>query len=200
MKAYVINLRESTERLEQFYENEFPFGVERFDALTPTKLGIEDTPEHRDWACSLSHIEILKQQTEFPFCIFEDDCILLKPWGFVEEAMKQLPEDWACLNLGPNLQKPLERYSENLFWLYAGHASHATIYNSKELVDFAVARFNTEEFRCIDVLMAYHVQLMFKCFCIYPIAATQRSCMSDINGKFLDNYNIIVDSYKLLEK
>jgi GR25 family glycosyltransferase involved in LPS biosynthesis len=200
MKSYVINLKGSTERLAQFRENKFPFDVERFDALTPTSLGIEDTPEHRDWACSLSHIEVLKSITEFPTAVFEDDCILLQPWSFVESTMSQLPDDWGCLYLGANLQKPLERYSENLYKLYAGHATQSVIYNSKALVDFAIARYSTDEFRCFDVLMAYHVQLMFKCFCVYPIAATQRSLMSDINGKFLDNYNIIVDSYKLLEK
>ena len=109
--------------------------------------------------------------------------------------MSQLPDDWGCLYLGPNLQKPLERYSENLYKLYAGHATHATVYNSKELVDFAIANYNTKDYRWFDVLMAYTVQKKFKCFCVYPIAASQRSCMSDINGKFLDNYNIIVDSY-----
>jgi GR25 family glycosyltransferase involved in LPS biosynthesis len=200
MKAIVINLKESTERLARFRENQFSFKVEVFEALTPTKLGIEDTPEHRDWACSLSHIEVLKGITEFPTVVFEDDCILLQPWSFVESIMSQLPDDWGCLYLGANLQKPLEQYSNNLYRLKFGHATQSVIYNSKALVDFAIARYTTDEFRCFDVLMAYHVQLMFKCFVAYPCCATQRSLMSDINGKFLDNYNIIVDSYKLLEK
>jgi GR25 family glycosyltransferase involved in LPS biosynthesis len=195
MKGYVINLKESTERLAQFRENEFPFEVERFDALTPTSLGIEDTPEHRDWACSLSHIAVLKSITEFPTIVLEDDCILLKPWSFIEATMSQLPPVWACVYLGANLQKPLTQYSENFYNLHSGHATHATIYNSKELVDYAIEHYNTKDYRCFDVLMAYDVQKKFECFAIYPICATQRSCMSDINGKFLDNYNIIVDSY-----
>src|SRR5664280_2776399 len=141
MKGYVINLKESTERLAQFRENKFSFDIERFDALTPTTLGIEDTPEHRDWACSLSHVAVLKSITEFPCLVCEDDCILLQPWSFVEEAMSQLPDDWGCLYLGPNLQKPVEQYSENLYKLHSGHAIHAVIYNSKELVDFAIARY-----------------------------------------------------------
>jgi GR25 family glycosyltransferase involved in LPS biosynthesis len=195
MKSFVINLKESTERLAQFREQEFPFDVELLDAITPTKLGIEDTPEHRDWSCSLSHIGVLKLITEFPTIIFEDDVIMLQPWSFVQECMEQLPENWDCLYLGPNLQKPLEQYSENLYRLHSGHASHATIYNSREIVDYAIAHYNTKDYRCFDVLMAYDVQKKFNCFCPFPICATQRSCMSDINGKFLDNYNIIVDSY-----
>lgn len=195
MRSFVINMKESTERLELFKLNNLPFEVERFEALTPTTLGITDTPEHRDWSCSLSHIAVMKEQTEFPFAIFEDDCVMLQPWSFVEDVMKQLPEDWACLYLGPNLQKPLVKYSENLYRLHSGHATHATIYNSRELVDYAIAHYNTKDYRCYDVLMAYDVQKKFNCYCVYPIAATQRSCISDINRIFLDNYNVIVDSY-----
>jgi GR25 family glycosyltransferase involved in LPS biosynthesis len=195
VKAYVINLKGSTERLGQFKEQDFPFDVERFDAVTPDSLGIEDTPEHRDWACSLSHVGAIKQHTELPFVVFEDDCIMLQPWSFVEDIMDQLPENWDCLYLGANLQKPLEQYSNNLYRLHSGHATHAVIYNSKELIDYAVSHYNTDEYRCFDVLMAYDVQKKFNCFCAYPICASQRSCMSDINSKFLDNYNIIVDSY-----
>ena len=196
MHAILINLEESTERLDQFRrDNEFPFVVKRFDALTPTKLGIEDTPEHRDWSCGLSHIAILKEQTEFPFVVFEDDCIMLQPWAFVEEVMKQLPSDWDWLHLGPNLQKPLEQYSENLYKLHSGHATHACIYNSKAMVDYMVEHYNTKDYRCIDVFLAYDVEKKFNCYCIYPVSATQRSCISDINNVFLDNYNTIVDSY-----
>jgi GR25 family glycosyltransferase involved in LPS biosynthesis len=190
MKAYVINLKRSTERLAQFREQEFPFDVELFEALEG------DTNEHRDWACSLSHIEVIKKITEFPTIVFEDDCIMLQPWSFVEEAMKQLPSDWDSLWLGPNLQKPVQQYSENLYRLHSGHASHATIYNSQRMIDACVAMYNTKDFRCFDAMCAYHIQPKFNCYCIYPIAATQRSCISDINECFLDNYNVIVDSYK----
>lgn len=195
MKGYVINMKESKERLEQFKENILPFPVERFEALTPTFLGLSDTPEHRDWACSLSHVAVIKQLTEFPSIVFEDDCVMLNSWDYVEQIMAQLPDNWDCLYLGANLQKPLERYSENLYKLHSGHAIHAVIYNSKALVDYAVAHYSTKEYRCFDVLMAYDVQKKYNCFVAYPIVASQRSGMSDINGKFLDNYNLIIEGY-----
>lgn len=190
MHGFVINCRASTERLKLFYENEFPFKIRRFDAIEG------DTPEHRDQASGYSHLAVMNAQTHFPFVVFEDDCVMLQPWSFVEESMKQLPDDWDALWLGATLQTPIERYSESLYRLKNGHALHAVIYNSRRLIDFAMANFDTDKFRCLDVLTAYTIQHKFNCFTIYPIAATQRSCMSDINGKFLDNYNIIVDSYK----
>lgn len=189
MKGFVINCKDSTERLKLFYENSFPFTVEPFVALEGT------TPTDRDYVSGLSHLAILQTQTEFPVAVFEDDCVLLKPWSFIEESMSQLPSDWDALWLGATLQAPIERYSPNLFRLTKGHALHAVIYNSPIMIDYMVTHYNRKDFKVLDVLTAYHAQLKFKCFVTYPIAATQRSCMSDINGRFLDNYSLIIDAY-----
>lgn len=189
MKGFVINCKNSTERLRLFYENGFPFPIERFEAIEGT------TPADRDFISGLSHLSIMTSQTEFPFAIFEDDCVLLQPWSFVEEAMKQLPCDWDALWLGATLQRPIKKYSKNLYRLEGGHALHAVIYNSKRLIDFAVANYTRSRFKVLDVLTAYTVQKEFYCYVTYPISATQRSCMSDINGRFLDNYNLIIEAY-----
>jgi hypothetical protein len=189
MKAFVINCKGSDERLSLFYENNFPFYVERFQALEG------NTPVERDYISGLSHLSIMKEQTDFPFAVFEDDCVLLQPWSFVEEAMRQLPDDWDALWLGATLQAPIARYSENLYRLTKGHALHAVIYNTKRMVDYMVNTYNRKDFKVLDVLTAYHAQPKFNCYVTYPISATQRSCMSDINGRFLDNYNLIIEAY-----
>jgi hypothetical protein len=194
MKAFVINCKNSTERLRLFRENKFPFDVRVFEALEG------NTPAERDFISGLSHLAIMNAQTEFPFGVFEDDCVLVQPWSVVEQAMEQLPPDWDALWLGATLQKPIERYSDNLFRLVGGHALHAVIYNSKKLVEFATMHFLPERFKVLDVLTAYTIQKMFNCFITYPLVASQRSCMSDINGRFLDNYNIIIDSYEKYTK
>jgi hypothetical protein len=189
MRGFVINCKNSIERLRLFRENKFPFEVDVFEALEG------DTPAERDFISGLSHLAIMTSHTEFPFAVFEDDCVLLQPWSVVEEAMSQLPRGWDALWLGANLQHPIEKYSANLYRLTRGHALHAVIYNSKPMIDYMVSHFTRDKFKVLDVLTAYHAQLHFNCYAIYPLVATQRSCMSDINGKFLDNYNIIVDSY-----
>jgi GR25 family glycosyltransferase involved in LPS biosynthesis len=189
MKAFVINCKNSTDRLNLFRENNFPFDVERFNAIEGR------TPAERDYMSGLSHLAIMNSQSEFPFLICEDDCILLQPWSLVEKAMKQLPDKWDALWLGATLHTPLEKYSENLYCLKNAHTLHAVIYNSGGMIDFMYKNFTPNKYRCLDVLTAYSVQHKFNCFTIYPIVATQRSCMSDINGKFLDNYNEIVNSY-----
>ncbi len=194
MKGFVINCKNSTERLELFRKNEFPFPVERFEALEG------DTPAKRDYISGLSHLTIMKAQSEFPFLICEDDCLLLQPWELVNKAMSQLPNNWDALWLGATLQKPITRYSENLFRLHSGHALHAVIYNSKKLIDFAVENYNPVKYKVLDVLTAYTIQKQFNCFITYPIVATQRSCISDINGRFLDNYNEIINSYNKYTK
>lgn len=189
MRSFVINCKDSTERLKLFRENVFPFDVEVFEALEGK------TPADRDFISGLSHLAIMKDQTEFPFAVFEDDCVLIEPWGVVENAINQLPDNWDALWLGATLQRPIWKYSKNLYVLEGGHALHAVIYNSKAMVDYMIANFTRDKFKVLDVLTAYHAQKIFNCFITYPITATQRACMSDINGRFLDNYNIIIDSY-----
>lgn len=189
MRAFVINCKNSTERLKLFHENKFPFKIDRFEALEGT------TPADRDFISGLSHLAVLTTQNEFPVAVFEDDCVLLEPWEIVEKAMTQLPKEWDALWLGATLQHSIKKHSENLYRLNGGHALHAVIYNSKRMIDYMEKNFTRDRFKVLDVLTAYHAQKLFNCYITYPIVATQRSCVSDINGRFLDNYNEIINHY-----
>ena len=190
MKAFVINLPERTDRMELFKENQFPFEVERFEAIK-TDPGWD--------GCTLSQLIILRKQKEFPFIIFEDDCVLLHPWEVVETAMKQLPEDWDLLYLGATLMRPIEKYSENLFRLKNGYCAHAIIYNSKRVVDYILSRYNdffifSNERHTLDVFYYSQVQERFNCFIVSPLVATQRPGFSDIENMNV-NYEQIINHF-----
>lgn len=192
MKAYVINLESRPDRMVEFAKNSLPFQVERFNAIKtdPGWIG-----------CTNSQLAILKQQKEFPFIIFEDDCLLLQPWSVVENTMKQLPPDWDALYLGATLMQPIERYSKNLFRLKNAFCAHAIIYNTERMVQYVLD--NHEEFfrnsvarNTLDVFYAQDVQQKFNCYITDPLVATQRSGFSNIENIDVD-YIQIIDHFNI---
>jgi hypothetical protein len=186
MKAFVINLDSRPDRMEAFKKNKFPFEVERFPAITAS-CG-ED-------GCTRSHIALLKQQKEFPFVIFEDDCTMLQSWDVVEKAMSQLPVGWDALYLGATLRKPLIRHSENLYRLRKGWTTHAIIYGSKRMVNFIVNHCHMPSGENIDIFYLHRLQPAFNCFITYPLVATQMNGYSDICKKDVDYHDVVVDAY-----
>jgi len=187
MNAFVINLAERTDRMDLFRENKLPFEVKRFDAIKTDQGWI---------GCTQSHFSILQIYDELPLLILEDDVLFTEPWSVVEEAMRQLPDDWDALWLGATLCIPQERYSENLFRLIGGVCCHAIIYNSKRMIDYIITNhvefFNTCLGRpTIDVFYCDDVQRKFNCFLTFPYVATQRAGYSDIEKAGVDYFGII---------
>jgi GR25 family glycosyltransferase involved in LPS biosynthesis len=191
MLAYVINLDSRPDRMESFQENEFPFPVERVSGVVAS-CG-ED-------GCTQSHLGILKKQKEFPFVIFEDDCIMLEPWSTVEKAMDQLPSNWDALWLGATLRKTVFKYSENIHVLKGAYATHAIIYNSKRIVDFILQRHYTPSGVNLDIFLKKIVQERFNCFITRPMCAVQKSDWSDINNRETNNEVEMLENYKLFSK
>jgi hypothetical protein len=187
MKAFVINLDSRPDRMESFKKNQFPFEVERFPGVVAS-CG-ED-------GCTYSHLAILKQQKEFPFVVFEDDCEMLQPWSLVEKAMEQLPENWDGLWIGTNPRRTLHRYSENLFHLRRSYTSHGIIYGSKRMVDYILKNHNTPSGKNLDIFYCHVLQNMFKCFVVYPLAATQLSDYSDIAHVDTGNRELLIDTFE----
>jgi GR25 family glycosyltransferase involved in LPS biosynthesis len=186
MKGLVINLEERPDRLESFYKNnKLPFEVERFNAI-----------KFKDGAvgCAYSHIEGMRKFSEFPFIIFEDDCVMLEDWSVVETAMKQLPSNWDALWLGATLTQPLKIYSKNLFELKRAYCLHAVIYNTPRIVDYICREYSSNPSPIIDVFYFNQVLEKFNCFITAPIVATQGQGMSNITGKFTTSW-IIESSY-----
>lgn len=184
MKAYCINLLDRPDRWTQFIEQKYPFDVERFDAIRKAP-GWE--------GCRDSYIEVLKKVTE-PTLIMEDDCQILGNWDLVYNAIAELPEDWDCLYLGATLNEPLVKYSEHLYRITWGWTTHAIIWRGGRAVNHVIKSF--ENIKKIDVFFANEIQVMFNCFIIYPLFATQRNGISNIAKGWQDYDKLIVERYK----
>lgn len=188
MKGIVINLDRRSDRWKHFQDvnlSKLPFEIERFSAydIVPGEDG-----------CTKSHLEVLHRQTEYPFIVFEDDCIMTQEWYVVEECMSQLPPCWDALWLGANLTRPLRRYSKNTFLLYKSYCLHAVIYNSKRMVDFILENHKTPKGKNLDIFYYNTVQDKFNCFITDPLCATQKEGYSDIAKKPTGSW-IIEDTY-----
>jgi GR25 family glycosyltransferase involved in LPS biosynthesis len=177
--------------METFKMNCFPFPVNRFSALT-SSCG-ED-------GCTNSHLSILKKQKEFPFAVFEDDCLLIQPWKIVEKAISQLPNDCDALWLGANLRQPLERYSNNLFRLKKAWCLHGVIYFTQRIVDYILENHNTPSGINIDTFYCKDVQYNFNCFIVSPMVTVQCADFSDIAKKKTNNYVELIDNYRRYTK
>ena len=185
MKATVINLDSRADRMETFKKNNFPFDVGRFSGIV--------LPSGED-GFTKSALTVIGNQKEYPFVVFEDDCIMMESWDVVENAISQLPDDWDALWLGATLTRKLERYSENLYRLRRAYTTHAVIYNSPEMVDFILKNHNTPPGRNLDIFYFSVVQNIFNCFITYPLCATQSEGYSDISKQNTGSW-IIKSSY-----
>jgi len=187
MRAFVINVDERKDKMELFDMNSFPFHVSRVSAII-------DTP--RDNGCAKSHLKVISDQSNFPFVVFEDDCVMLEDWAVVENAITQLPSDWDALWLGGTVTRKLQRYSDSLYRVKRTHCLHAVIYNSQRMIDYVLENFKVKEGeKSIIDLFYFDVQEKFNCYITYPICATQRKGYSDISEKDVDYYDYIIDSY-----
>lgn len=186
MKAFCINLKERPENWVKFRSQQLPFEVERFEA-------IKDSPGWK--GCTKSHLEIMKKIDGMTI-VMEDDCLFLKEWNYIEDIMKQLPDNWDALYLGATLNVPLEKYSDNLFRLKGGWTTHAIIYKDDTIPKFIVKHM--APIRKIDVYLA-ELQEKFNVFITYPLTATQRPGYSDVINREQD-YAIINERYKLYVK
>lgn len=182
MKAICINLKERPERWKEFQSQKLPFDVERFEAIKDS-IGW--------WGCRLSYISVMTLVEGLTF-VCEDDCLFLKDWPFIEDVMKQLPDEWDLLYLGATLNEPLIRYSENLYVLKKGWTTHAILFNGNKVANYILE--NQSKIRKIDVFLADYVQPNFKCFLTYPLCATQRPGYSDIINRQQD-YAVIKERY-----
>ena len=169
MKAYCINLPKREDRWEKFISQALPFVVTRFDAIPGGSDG-----------CLKSHLSVLSK-CEDEILIMEDDCHILQDWRVFFYAYSQLPKDWGVLYLGAILHDKLERYSDNLFKLKQGWATHGILY-SRKVADYIlqdgypIIRLQ----RNYDNYMARVIQKKFKCFIVYPCFTTQYPGHSDI--------------------
>lgn len=106
MQSFVLNLKDSKERLDAFYEG-FPNSLERpkvWIAKPPEECTPPDwwhgSPEfwsHTENFCDV--LEFIKKKKK-PVFFFEDDCIFAEDFDAkFEQFMKEVPQDYDLLNL-----------------------------------------------------------------------------------------------------
>lgn len=176
MKCKFINLEGRPDRHQEFLKEVSwmpELEVERIKGVK-SRVG-ED-------GCTQSHLLALRSIDEFPTMVCEDDCVFIHSWTYIESIMDQLPEGWDALWLGANLQTPLKQYSTNLFHLRDAYCLHATIYNSKKMIDYILENHNTPSGKNLDVFYHKEVFNRFNCFITYPMCANQRDGVSNICG------------------
>jgi len=137
--------------------------------------------------------------------LFEDDILALTPRGTFHETMdnaiKQLPNDWDLFYLGGNCASGLQKfYSPNLLPVKIIYATHATAY-SKKAMEFIVNKTINEP---VDNCLVRDFQPNKKIFITYPMLFTQSANYSDIGKAFTDwsrfletRYNAEIKKIKL---
>lgn len=192
MKKFCINLKERTDRRKSAI-NEFSrvgLNVSFFDAVK--------TSNGRD-GCRMSHLSLMNKLVPYgKFAIFEDDVKFLPgAMKTLSAAMRQLPDNWDALYMGATLNHPLQRYSDNLFFLTGGWTTHAIIWNNKNGVVDEILNCASSIYK-IDVFLT-KLQKYRNIFVTYPMVATQMAGYSDIINKYTD-YSVIDQRWEMYTK
>lgn len=180
MRAYVINVETSVERLNKFMLWASMFDVIVFKAIT----GV--TRKERQNACKESHILVLKQAIEenvFPCVIFEDDA---EPCGDIDlSILDSAPSDWP-LYLGALPVKNRKRCAlEGTGWKIPSvklYGCHAIAYKTKEAAEKILLFKQKYESGNADTSMI-QFQRRHCVFVYLPLQFQQAEGFSDIDAK-----------------
>jgi hypothetical protein len=188
-----MNLAKRTDRRKSAWMEFQRVGLsaDRFECFTE-----DDCGGNRFLAYNKTYHEILKGSKGVTL-VLEDD-VIFKSWHHLEEAEKELPEDWDVLYLGANVNGTLqERFSNNLCEIRNSLTSHAVAYSDK-MRRYIVDHFNPDEFPVYDEWMRVNVQEKFKCFVIKPMIAWQAPGWSDLWETQVDYRDCFIEGNKLL--
>lgn len=222
-KIFFINLDRREDRLnsciDQFNKYGLTSNVERFSAINLTYSNGSNDKLLARAGCTLSHFEICKiakkenlqnylvLEDDFEFCLDKENV-----YKILNQAIKELPNNWDMLYIGGNLTNeygfnPIEKYTDGLFKLNACHTTHAMALNScfydsflddcpteESIIDWC---FNNE---IIDVFLSKKILHKYKCFITKELIALQSSGFSDIEKNSFDYRNWLISSFELFKK
>lgn len=189
---FLINLPERQTRRSQ--------SIHELSTYNISAEFIEAVPDDRGWyGLYLTYKKIIPRCLGKTTLILEDDFRLLKdPELLMSDCIDQLLHDkdaWNIFYLGVNTHKNFERkYSKNILCIddVDGRSTHAIAFSphGMDLLNEALSPDTP-----IDMSIVNKIQNgEGKCFCSFPILATQRGGYSDIDKKF-DDMNYIVDRF-----
>lgn len=176
-KAICINLEHRTDRWAKAQEQFANFGieVERFNAISH---------ENPMTGIHMSYQAIFKANKGRNILILEDDVEFIRPFVALQDAHKDLPDDWDMLYLGGIAETRQKRTST---WLYRANgilSTHAILYSWKMTEWLADNMFEAHDkinrSNTLDVYFANQIQPQFNCYIVYPQIANQSIGWSDI--------------------
>ncbi|HEX4851666.1 MAG TPA: hypothetical protein VFV08_12700 [Puia sp.] len=180
---YLITLsRRHKERLSvamaELHQYKIPFMViPGIDDPTDGAFGIFQTIQ--------MYLSLHRDGNKIPL-FFEDDVrFLTNPNPVMEKCLEQLNAcAWDIFYMGINAEEKFVRFhSPNLLQIKKGFALHAVAYHPRIVPKILGFKYTGTP---LDVMLYDHVQTDGRCFCSYPLLATQRSGYSDIQKKYMD--------------
>lgn len=184
--------------VDEFIKVRIPY-VERIDCIPH---------ENKFLSFNHSNYNTIKKgyETGEPFCIFESDVVFDERYKHIEEAFKQLPEDWDILYLGCNFigsdlttWRMPERYSAHLHRLYNAWQSHAIVYSNKG-AKFVLDNFKPDEFPVLDEWIRVNMMQDKQVFVLNPMSVYQRPNFSGLWGLDVDYTYCHFHGNKLLKE
>lgn len=186
MKAFVINLKKRTDRLEHITKEceMVRLGFELFEA-------IDGRIKHKDvggrimpaaLGCYESHLEVLKLalKEDSHVLVLEDDCVFCESfWEEFSKRLNRLPNNWDMFFLGGSLlwENAVEDYTDYLKKAKNVLCTHSYMVNKKSISKL-INHLEKRAFK-VDVLYT-EFQKENNCFISYPELTWQKEGYSDL--------------------
>lgn len=222
-KVYCLNLPEREDRWQVCLENFKKYGIENVDRFPAIKANeelyrSESQKSLGQIGCALSFCSMFEDaiEKEYNSVLFlEDDFEFSLPKEELDQALnicfKELPKNWDMFYLGANvideiLQKPLAKYSDNLYKVKSAYALHSVAISNKGLKKIKACFVDCDElnwgelmianFEAIDVFFASHFQSKTNCFIPKKLLSLQRPDFSSIEGTFFDYQDLMLKRFE----
>lgn len=180
-EVYVINLPHRLDRRAEMQEHLDSVGIPfTFFEATKDDNGVKGLVETMKRL--FRHILGKRQERVI---ILEDDAKFLveDPVEFLRQVIPQVPKDFKLFHLGLNLLAPPKRVSENVLKVIDCYSTHAICY-SYEGVKMCLERLEEVRLQPYDIFIRQELLSTGRCYCTFPMLATQRESFSDIENGF----------------
>ena len=139
----------------------------------------------------------LESESDKPLLVLEDDIkFLCNPDHLINEAIKELPEDWDLLYLGANLRDKCTPFSATLDRVSFAWCTHSVAYSQKA-IRYILGNFDPMSGIPFDEWLRQDKTL--NCFITKPMLITQKAGFSYIQNTEV-NYECIFESQSQLTK
>lgn len=188
-RIVVLNLAHREDRLlfftEQAEKYDIPF--ERVEAIQDKIQGARGL---RDSMVRLFNEEIAKGTEHL--LVFEDDCLMVADEvtfkDTMEKVMEQLPSDYDMVFLGCQITNRISHFrSANLIPVTNAFSTHAVLYSLQGMKAVIALDLGYP----IDNFLVEKLQPLGRCYCTYPLLASQLAGVSDIGGQFI-NWDVFI--------